>query len=52
MQKYKVVMCSWGGTEKDYMTGLTYEEAWGVCKDYNWYMDTGYVWDLEIVEDD
>ena len=49
---YKVIMSSWGGTKQDMYTGLTYDEALEICKDYDWQVapDGGYVWDLEIEE--
>lgn len=51
---YKVVMVSMGGTRQDMFTGLTYENAQKICEDYGWEVapDGGYVWDLEIEEDD
>jgi len=52
MQKYKVVMTSMGGTWKDYVTDLTWDEAQDICERNNWVMDLGYIWDLDIVEDD
>lgn len=50
---YKIVMKSWGGTRRDYMTGLSYEEAREICESYGWEVspDGGYVWDLEIEEE-
>ena len=50
--KYKVVMNSMGGTRRDYVTDLTWDEAYDICCDHNWQYDAGYVWDLDIVEDD
>lgn len=52
MQKYKVIMTSMGGTWKDYVTDLTLDEAQDICESNNWVMDLGYIWDLDIVEDD
>lgn len=49
--KYKVIAVSWGGTEKDVITGVNYKEAFQFCESMGWTLDTGYVWDLEIVED-
>ena len=52
MKKYKVVMKSWGGTERDMYTNLTYAEALEICDSYGWEFsyDDGYVWDLAIEE--
>lgn len=52
MKKYKVIMSSGGGTVRDYITGLTYEEAYQTCEDNNWIVDLGFIWDLYIEEDD
>lgn len=52
MDKFKIIAESWGGTRRDYMTGLSHEEALDVCEDMNWQLDTGYIWDLVIEEDD
>ena len=48
----KIMMVSWGGTEREFLSGLTYEEALQICEDNNWVMDTGYIWDLVIEEED
>ena len=50
MNKYKVVMRSWGGTEKDMLTELSYQEAYAICEYYGWEIDNGYIWDLVIDE--
>lgn len=54
MKKYKVVMRSWGGVKKDAFRNLTEKEAYELCEDYGWTIspDGGYVWDLEIEEED
>jgi len=49
---YKVVMKSWGGTKEDFVTELTLEEAEEICELNNWQFDTGYIWDLDIEEED
>lgn len=51
---FKIVMTSWGGTCRDMYTGMTYNEAYEVCENYQWQVcyDGGYVWDLEIEEVD
>lgn len=51
---YKIVLTSMGGTRRDYMTGLTEAEAVKICEDSGWAVapDDGYVWDMEIEEDD
>lgn len=49
---FKVQMVSMGGTRKDLYTGLTEHEAVEICESYGWVMDEGYLWDLDIVEDD
>lgn len=51
---FKVVMTSCGGTCRDMYTGLTYEEACEICEYYDWQVapDGGYVWDLEIEEEE
>ena len=50
---YKIVMKSWGGTQQDMYTGLSYANAVDICEDYGWEVapDGGYVWDLEIEEE-
>jgi hypothetical protein len=45
-------MTSMGSIWKDYVTDLTWDEAQDICESNNWVMDLGYIWDLEIVEDD
>lgn len=54
MKQYKVVMKSWGGTKQDMYTNLTHAQAVEICEDYGWEVapDGGYVWDLEIEEED
>lgn len=51
---WKIVMTSWGGTHRDFMTHLaSAAEAAEICEGLNWvYSDTdgGYLWDLEIEE--
>lgn len=51
----KIVMVSWGGTKKDFMTDLASRaEAAEICEDYNWVWSAeegGYLWDLEIEEE-
>ena len=51
---YKIVMSSWGGTKHDFAVGLSEKEAVELCDSYGWEYseDGGYVWDLEIEEDD
>ena len=53
-QKFKVVMCSMGGTRQDMYTGLTEQEAIDICEEYGWEVspDGGYVWDLDYIEDE
>lgn len=52
MKKYKIVMKSWGGVQRDMFVGLSEVEAIEICEDYSWQAapDGGYVWDLEIEE--
>lgn len=54
MKQYKIQMVSLGGTRRDMYTGLTEEEAIEICESFGWEAcpDGGYVWDLDIVEDD
>lgn len=54
MATYKIVMVSMGGTRKDMFTGLTAKDAFAICDDCGWEVapDGGYVWDLEIEEED
>lgn len=51
---WKIVMVSWGGIKRDFMTDLSSKsEAAEICEDYNWVFEPeegGYVWDLEIEE--
>ncbi len=53
--KFKVVMRA-GRVKRDMYTDMTYAEAEAVCDDYGWEVapdgDGGFVWDLEIDEDD
>lgn len=53
-KKCKIIMYSLGGTKKDMFTGLTYDEAYEICESYGWQADPdgGYVWDLDIEEED
>ena len=48
---YRVMIVSWGGTEKTYLNGLTYQEARQFCEHHDWQLDLGYIWDLDIKED-
>lgn len=48
---YRVMIVSWGGTEKTYLKGLTYQEARQFCEDNDWQLDLGCIWDLDIKED-
>lgn len=53
---YKIVLVSWGGTRRDFMCGFaTEEEAIELCEQYGWQYQQekgGYIWDLEIEEDE
>lgn len=51
---FKIVMISWGGTRRDFMCGFTtFREAQKFCEEHNWiFEDGGYIWDLEIEEED
>lgn len=53
---YKIVMVSWGGTRHDFMCGFaTEQEATEMCEQYGWHYqqeEGGYIWDLEIEEDE
>lgn len=51
-RRYKIVLTSMGGTEHAYMCNLSYAEALDICERGHWEVDTGYVWDMEIREDD
>lgn len=55
MKKYKVVMRS-GSVKRDLYTQLTHEEAYEICEYYGWEFAPdgpgGFVWDLEIEEED
>lgn len=50
----KIVMASWGGVKKDFMTQLASKaEAAEICESFNWIWQDeagGYAWDLEIEE--
>lgn len=46
---YEVKKCSMGGTRLVVMTG-TEQECIDFCNAYNWKLDEGYVWDLEVQE--
>lgn len=52
--RWKIVMVSWGGIKKDFMTHLaSAAEAAEICEQNNWiYIPEGggYAWDLEIEE--
>ena len=51
----KIVMVSWGGIRKDFMTHLASRaEAAEICESFNWIYESpegGYAWDLEIEEE-
>lgn len=51
---YRIVMTSLGGTRRPMYTGLSEENAIEICEDFGWVAcpDGGYVWDLEIEEED
>ena len=50
--KYKVMLNSWGGTQHEYASGLTYRDAERMCEDMHWVLDEGgYIWDLTIEEE-
>ena len=49
---YKIVAKSWGGTVVDMYIKLSYEQAYEICEGLDWEYDNGYVWDLEIEEDE
>lgn len=55
MKKYKVIMRS-GTVKRDLFVQRTHEEAYEICEDYGWEFapdgEGGFVWDLEIEEDD
>lgn len=51
---YKIVMTSWGGTRRDFATGLTEKDAIETCEAYCWEYQVngeGYIWELEIEEE-
>lgn len=52
MTKYKVIATSLGGTVREILNDLSYEEALDFCRAERWVMDRGYIWDLDIEEDD
>ena len=49
---FRIMLESMGGTRRKYLSGLSFEEAYKICEDLKWELDTGYVWDLVIEEDD
>lgn len=51
---YRIVMTSMGGTKRTMYTGLTEKDAVDICEGYGWEAcpDGGYVWDLDIEEED
>ena len=54
LPRYKILLVSWGGTVREYASGLTYNDAFEICEQSNWICcpDGGYEWDMEIEEDD
>lgn len=51
----KIMLESWGGTKKEFMSDLTEKEAVEICESLNWEYESeegGYIWDLIIEEDD
>ena len=52
MNRYKLVMCSQGGTRKDMYTDLDYDKAVEIAEGFGWIAcpDGGYEWDIEIEE--
>ena len=54
MKTVKIVMVSMGGTRRDMYGGLTEKDAVEICESMDWVAcpDGGYVWDLEIEDDD
>ena len=52
--KFKIMMCSWGGTRREFASGLTEKEAIEICESLHWMYESpegGYTWDLEIEEE-
>ena len=51
--KYRVVMCSGGGTKVTFASDMTHSEASQLAEDCGWeYTDeNGFVWNLEVEED-
>lgn len=49
---YKICVESMGGTRRDLVELMTYNEALEFCESNNWVfcMDGGYIWDLIIEE--
>ena len=49
---YKIII-SCGSVKHEYVTKLTYQEAYRICKDSHWRHNhnNGCVWDMEIEED-
>ena len=55
MENYKIVMSA-GSVKQDMMRGLTREQAEEICDGYGWEIspdgDGGFVWDLDVEEDE
>ena len=49
---FRIMLVSGGGTRREYMRGLNFEVAYQICEDNRWELDDGFVWDLEIEEDE
>lgn len=52
-RSYKIVIASDGGTERDYLSGLSEAEAIYVCEANGWsfYDENDFAWQMRIEED-
>ena len=49
---FRIMLVSGGGTRREYIGGLNFEDAYHICENNQWEIDLGYIWDMEIEEDD
>lgn len=57
LPRYKILLVSWGGTVREYASGLTYNDAYEICEQSGWICwiccpDGWHEWDMEIEEED
>ncbi len=48
---YRIILTSGAGVKHTYVSGLSKADAYRICRDSNWCLDMGYVWDMELEEE-